>query len=137
MPSYDGVVSVAEDEIPVMVELYHDLIRLSASGQEIGNWRPDQCEISLVSDATYSIKAENEILSFVPDQPTLFAAAVKGNGADTTVGVDLTEQIALGQVPTEAIREAPPAKPLTMSLFFALCAVTFGLAVWALVNIIV
>ncbi len=32
--------------------------------------------------------------------------------------------------------EAPPPKPLTMGLFYALCVITAVLAIWSLITII-
>ncbi|HEX6301288.1 MAG TPA: hypothetical protein VF148_12545 [Acidimicrobiia bacterium] len=124
-----------ESEVPVMVELGDDHVRLSASGTEIGEWPSDECRIAHVTDSIYSITAEDETLQFVPNQPSLFAAAVDGNGPNPAPA---------GRAPAEAEREAtatgqreaPPPKPLTMGLFYALCLATAALAVWSLVSLI-
>lgn len=135
MAIYDGVVTIADDEIPVIVELDEDSVRLSASGKEIGQWPADKCSIDHLVDTTYSITAEDETIEFVPTQPDLFAAAV--NGASEHPAVPLPPEPDPDPAPTEdGIREAPPAKPLTMGLFYALCFVTAGLAVWSLISII-
>ena len=133
MPIYDGLVTMADTEIPVVVELDDLTIRLSASGTEIGEWTTEECRISHVEDTTYAISAENETLTFVPSQPTLFAAAVE-NGAAPTRPVRPTNDVAT-QGP-EQIIEAPPPGPVTRGLFYALCAVTMALGVWSLVSII-
>ena len=133
MSIHDGVVTVADDDIPVIVELDDERIRLSAAGTEIGEWRSDECQISLVSDSTYTIRAENETLRFTPNQPSIFAAAVNG-------AIHEPPDVNPGPVPepgpTDPVRVAPPAKPVTMGLFYALCAATVGLAVWSLISII-
>jgi hypothetical protein len=188
MPIYDGVVTVAEDDIPVLIELDDDIIRLSASGQEIGQWRTDECEISHAGDSTYNIRAENETLAFIPNEPSLFAAAVDGTGSrhrhladdgppepevqlesesqsepepqfepelqsepESQFEPELRFELGAEPVPdvgpvlpetpapeTEGDQtiQAPPPKPVTMGLFYALCVLTVALAAWALVSMI-
>jgi len=137
LPIYDGVVTLDESDIPVVVELGADHVRLSASGTEIGQWATNECHIAHVSDTTYTITAEDETLQFVPNQPGLFAAAVNGDSrhdtpaASPAVDMDTEE----GQ-PTSSDRVAPPPKPLTMGLFYTLCVATAALAVWSLISII-
>jgi hypothetical protein len=78
VPIYDGVVTLDQTDVPVIVELDDDYVRLSASGTEIGNWSSDECQIAHIGDTAYAIIAEDETLHFVPNQPGLFAAAVNG-----------------------------------------------------------
>lgn len=166
MPIYDGVVTLAQADIPVMVELEDGHVRLSASGREIGQWRTDECEIVQVEDGAYAINAENETLHFVPSQPTLFGAAVDEGRRrqeralahppgpvdepvpDTETEPDTErEPSAPGDEPAEAerdavfvaedgIAEAPPPRALTLALFYALCALTAVMGVWAIVAMI-
>lgn len=140
MAIYDGVVSVADDDIPVIVELDDEHIRLSASGTEIGQWRTADCQISHVSDTTYAIEAEDETLNFVPNQPGLFAAAVNGGIDDgqrnTEVPLPPEPEVEVEIPSSDGVREAPAPKPLTMGLFYALCAVTAGLAIWSFISIV-
>ncbi len=135
MATYDGVVTFADDDIPVIVELDEKRIRLSASGTEIGDWSAAECAISHVTETTYSITAENETLHFVPNQPGLFAAAVNG-GATAAVPVPPKEP---GQrlLAADGVTQAPPPKPMTMALFYALCVSTAALAIWSLISMIV
>lgn len=137
MPIYDGVVTLDESDVPVVVELGDDHVRLSASGTEIGEWPADECHIAHVTDTIYSITAEDETLRFVPNQPSLFAAAVNGGTKHAIPVVGSSPEADLEREPV-ATRdgEAPPPKPLTMALFYALCLVTAALAVWSLVNMI-
>lgn len=147
MPAYDGVVTVAEDDIPVIVELGDDVVRLSASGREIGEWRTGEYEIRHLGDSTFAIEAENEILEFVPTQPTVFAAAVNG-GLHRTEPVRGTPVDAQPSGASEPITptepalwpvagEAPPPKPTTMGLFYALCLATAGLGIWAILSLMI
>lgn len=140
MPIYDGVVTLDKSDVPVIVELGHDHVRLSASGTEIGQWPTNECHIAHVTDSIYSITAEDETLQFVPNQPSLFAAAVNGGGrqADPVAGPKEIQN----EIPTETEdpavgdREAPPPKPLTMGLFYSLCVATAALAIWSLISLI-
>ncbi len=131
---YDGVVTLADDDIPVIVELDDDHVRMSASGKEIGQWPADQITITHLADTTYTITAEDETLQFVPNQPSLFAAAVNGAGEKTRV--PSSPKPVSGDPTGDRVREAPPPRPLTMGLFYALCVTTAALAVWSLVSMI-
>jgi hypothetical protein len=136
MPIYDGVVTLDETDFPVIIELAGSHVRMSASGTEIGEWTSDECHISLLSDTVYAITAEDETLQFVPNQPTLFAAAVNGGLGN---GSQVAEPFGRPSPPdpaTVAWREAPPPKPLTRALFYALSLATVALAVWSLISIL-
>ena len=128
---YDGVVALSDNEVPVIIELNEETVRLSASGTEIGEWSTDECDITRSDNTTFLIHAEADVLPFTPTQPGAFAGAV--GLADEKAAIPLPpgaeSEAAL------ATMEAPPAKPLTMGLFYALCLVTVGLAVWALTSI--
>jgi hypothetical protein len=128
---YDGVVTLADDDIPVIVELDDEHLRLSASGTEIGEWATDDCHITHMGDTTYTITAEEETIRFVPNQPVLFAAAVNGGRGVPLVAMPPEPEPA----PAAGVREAPPATPLTMGLFYALCLATAALGVWSLITI--
>lgn len=161
MSIHDGIVTIAEDGIPVIIELDEDRVRLSASGREIGDWTSDECQITHVSDSTYSINAENETLEFVPSRPGVFAAAVNGEDRrapvtavarppgtlrriESEIGMEAEvepvpepEELNVGvQATAGDVSEAPPPQPLTLGLFYALCVSTAALAVWALTSIV-
>jgi hypothetical protein len=132
---YDGVVTIADDDIPVIVEIDDEHVRMSAAGTEIGEWATEECQIRHLAESTYSIQAENETLTFVPNQPSLFAVAVNGPAERPT-------HVALPPEPTpespsgpRGQREAPPPQPITMGLFYGLCVLTAALAIWSLISI--
>jgi hypothetical protein len=135
---YDGVVTLDESDIPVIIELDADQVRLSASGTEIGLWPVTDCHIAQVTDSVYAITAEDETLQFVPNQPTLFAAAINGGTGPNFPAADPEVELetAGDDFPVTGDGTAPPPKPLTIGLFYALCLVTAGLAVWSLISMI-
>ncbi|MGH3651241.1 MAG: hypothetical protein ACRDU9_11090 [Acidimicrobiia bacterium] len=135
MAIYDGVVTLAEDDVPVIVELDHERVRLSASGTEIGAWDTKDCQIRHVGEAKYSITAEDETIEFVPNQPGLFAAALNGYEVTQVTSPARHEQTT---PPAEGpgTAEVPPPKPVTLALFYALCVITAGLALWSLVSLL-
>jgi hypothetical protein len=137
LPMYDGVVTLDESDIPVIVELDANHVRLSASGTEIGLWSTTECHIAHVSDSIYAITAEDETLQFVPNQPRLFAAAVNGGPRnDPPLAIPSSDAGTEMERPASSDREAPPPKPLTMGLFYALCVATAALAVWSVISMI-
>ncbi len=136
MAIYDGVVTLADDQIPVIVELDDEHVRLSASGTEIGKWRRDECQIDTVDNTTYTITAEDETLEFAPNQPSLFAAELNGAPEEATETPVLHAKPGAEPDASGNDAEAPPPKPLTMVFFYALCLVTAVLAIWSLVAII-
>ena len=135
MPMYDGVVTIADDDIAVIVEIDDERVRMSAAGTEIGEWAAEECQIRHLDESTYSIRAENETLTFVPNQPSLFAVAVNG-------GSEQPSPVALPPEPkpekpagSPVEREAPAPRALTIGLFYALCVLTAALAIWSLISI--
>lgn len=145
MAIYDGVVTLSDSDVPVMVELGENTIRLSASGTEIGEWSTDDCDITRQDASTYLIHAEAETLPFTPHQPGAFAAAV--GLADLAATVPLapvpTSQVVVAEVEPATIvnhpvepGEVPSPQPITMGFFYGLSTLTLGLAIWALISIV-
>lgn len=136
---YDGVVTLAGDDIPVIIAIDSDHVRLSASGMEIGDWPASDCRITHLADSTFSITAENETLEFVPSRPSLFAAEVNGGQPVPWVGEkpEPEPQIpSIAESDEVAGSEAPPPSATTMVLFYGLCGLTAALALWALIDIV-
>lgn len=132
MPTYAGVVTFDDDNVKIVVGLEDDRVRLSAGATEIGDWPLEECSIAETGEGVFTITAENEALSFKPDSPADFAAAIRrshrtaepedgsGDGADAnTPGRDVSD-----------------AKPLTMGAFYVLCGVTVLLGLWALATLL-
>jgi len=132
------MVTLDKTDVPVIVELDEDYVRLSASGTEIGNWSADECQIAHIGDTAYAITAEDETLHFVPNQPGLFAAAVSGASREPVPPPADPAPTSAGPVThvADTSDDAPAPKPLTMGLFYALCVTTAALALWALVSLV-
>lgn len=127
---YDGVVNLSDHDVPVIIEIDEETVRLSASGAEVGTWPTDECDITRSDETTFLIHAEAETLPFVPTQPGAFAGAVglsDGKGA-----VPLPPDLERSAGPDEA----PAPKPLTVGLFYALALATGASGVWALATIV-
>ncbi len=127
---YDGVVNLSDNDVPVIIELDEESVRLSASGAEVGHWSLDECDITRSDETTFIIHAEAERLPFVPSQPGAFAGAV--GLADDKASVPRPPE---AEQESEA-EEAPAPQPLTVGLFYALVAATLASGVWALVSIV-
>ena len=133
VPHYDGVITIEGDNFPVTVELEDELIRLSSSGNEIGQWHVADCKITRIDDETFTITAEGEVLEFVPSEPRLFAAALNGDPEPTVAATPQAETSPTPADP-EPLTEAAPPRPLTMGLFYGLCVLTAALALWSLIS---
>jgi len=134
---YEGVVTIDEDDVQVILGLDGNKIRLSAGGLEIGEWSADECSIDSVGDGVFTITAENETLIFVPNNPTSFEAAMNGGGAPDEAPDGTVEQSTEPTVaPPGETDHIPDPKPVTMVVFYALAAITGVLGVWALIAIV-
>ena len=147
MPRYDGIVSLDHDVVQVIIDLDPDRVHLRAGDHEIGDWAAGECAIAALGDGAYSITAENQSLRFVPRNPRLFE---DGLNHGTGYGMSAPSQSdAAGhrvgrhtKTPPEAAAatgketEAPPPKPVTVALFYALAAATGALGIWALLSIV-
>lgn len=142
MSIHDGVVTLDNNDIQVILGVEEDSVRLSAGGVEIGEWSFEECTIDPAGEGKYNITAENEVLLFVPNDHGSFSAVINGSP---------TEIIDERTAPTEPrhakraedvrgesafrIEEAPEPKAVTLAAFYTLVIVTLGLGGWALVSL--
>jgi hypothetical protein len=137
VPIYDGIVTVDEDDVQVILGVDENKIRLSAGGLEIGEWSAEDCAIDSVGDGVFTITAENETLTFVPNNPTTFAAAMNdGSAPDEASGATMEESMEPAVVSPSEADQIPEPKPITMVVFYALAAITGVLGIWALITIV-
>ena len=137
MSIYDGVVTIDEDDVQVILGMDEDKIRLSAGGLEIGEWPAEDCLIDSAGDGVFTITAENETLTFVPNNPTTFSAAMNLGRVSAPVPVSPDTESTNAALPApEEPNQIPNPKPVTMVIFYALGAITGILGLWALISII-
>lgn len=129
MPLYDGVVSVNDGDIGVILDVAEDRIRLSAGGSEIGEWGAEECVIELVEDGVYRITAENESLRFVPNQPSLFAQAVGADEFESHAPARIVQELGSDQ-------RTPDEGRMTRILIWAAAIVAGFLGIWALASLL-
>jgi hypothetical protein len=127
---HHGAITLGTDPIDVVVGIDASRIRLESNGSEIGDWSNEECQIVPDSSGSYLIVAENEELPFLPDEPTEFAAALRG--FDSVEEITDTAPGARRIMDDEA---APSA--LTMVGFYLLAGVTSALGLWAVWSLVV
>ena len=137
MSIHDGVVTLEDDNVQVILGVDDDKIRLSAGGLEIGEWSSEDCSIDPAGDGVFTITAENETLTFVPNNPTTFNAAMNGgNLPETTTDQPVQESVEPVIITESEIDQIPDPKPATKAVFYALATVTGVLGIWALISIV-
>lgn len=152
MQIFDGVVTLADADVPVIVGLTDGSLRLSSNGEDIGEWVSGEFAVSRLDDGAFAIRAESDVLRFVPSEPDRFASSVNGQpGGASSADMPLLHGrheppqetplvssrplvVAEPVSPGTATPEAPGL--MTMVGFYGLVALTAGLGLWALFNMI-
>lgn len=140
MTIYDGVVNLDDQQVAVIVGFEEDGIRMSSGGAEIGEWPDGEYSIDHNGGGIYTITAESESLQFVPNNPSLFAAQLTGTISPLPAYSEPETEPNNAALDIEAPApidraEAPPPKPLTRVVFYALAGITATLGLWALVSL--
>jgi len=129
MTIFPGVISLDDSNIKVTVGLDDTTVTLVAGEVEIGEWSASECRIKESGEGSWVIEAEEEALSFLPDDPSGFALWLNGEAPSPQI----QPSPAGGSDP--AIEGAPP-KPSTLTAFYALSAFTSALGLWSLITLI-
>ncbi len=135
MPLFDGVVELDGEQIPVILGVEEDGIRLSSNGTEIGEWSQDEYRLEPHGTDTFVIAADDDALTFRPFRPDAFARSV-GIVRDKPVETKAHPATAASPHRGDGIQEAPPPKPLTRALFLTLAGTTAFVGIWALIQIL-
>lgn len=135
MPLFDGVVELDGEQIPVILGVEEDGIRLSSNGTEIGEWGRDEYRLEASGDDTFVIAADNDALTFRPFRPDAFARTV-GIVREAPAETRARPATATVTPAGDGVRQAPPPKPLTRALFLTLAGTTAFIGVWALIQMI-
>ena len=129
MTIFPGVVSLDDRDIKVTVGLDDTTVTLVAGEVEIGEWSSSECRIRENGEGSWMIEAEEESLSFLPDDPSGFALKLNGDASPPQI------QRSPVTGPDPAI-EGPAPKPSTVTAFYALVGLTAALGLWALITLI-
>jgi hypothetical protein len=127
MTTFPGVATLKEDNVPVMVGLDDDKITLVSGEVSIGEWLAGHYEVIDLGSGEFVIEAEDDSISFHPDDPNSFALGIQREPetpvADRSSG-------------TLEIKEGPPPKPATLAAFWVLAVITAALGIWATLSLL-
>jgi len=140
--TFDGSVTFGEDKVQVTIGLDRKKVSLVAGDVDIGEWSTSECIITDKGAGTFLIEAEDDTLSFVPEEPGRFAHSLEANGVPTaaTMAAPVEETTPVETADDDSgeemtIMEGPPPKMNTLIAFYALAVLTAALGIWAFVSL--
>ncbi len=138
MTTFPGTVAFEDDRVPVTVGIDIDKITLISGDVEIGEWPTAECTFVEKDDGSWVIEADDDSVFFLPDDPSRFAQGLVGHLIIDTESLKDTAAAATPDAENRVfdVAEGPPPKALTVVGFYALCAVTLALGIWALVSLV-
>ena len=128
MTTFPGVATLKEDNVPVMVGLDDEKITLVSGEVSIGEWLAGHYEVIDLGSGEFVIEAEDDSISFHPDDPGSFALGIQRE-PEAPVG----DERASG---THEVKEGPPPKPATLAAFWVLALITAALGIWATLSLL-
>jgi hypothetical protein len=131
MTRFPGVVTLNEDHVPVMVGLDDDRISMVAGEVSIGEWLSGEYVVIDLGEGTFVIEAEEDSISFLPDDPDGFARGIVHDQEPDVASVPEPSPVS----DTIVIKEGPPPQPSTVAAFYTLVAVTAALCIWAIISL--
>jgi hypothetical protein len=135
MTTFPGVAELNETNVPVIVGLDDERIRLVAGEVAIGEWPIGEYSIIDLGSGTFVIEAADDSIPFHPDDPGGFARGIAPTRIDVVSGTASSNGARANTSDTVDIREGPKPGVKTMVGFYALVAVTGGLGIWALISL--
>ena len=136
MSLFDGVISLNDAEVPVIVGLEETGIRMSSGGSEIGEWPVGEFSIDHDGQGVFTITAENESLRFIPNEPTSFAAGLRMEETPVNEAVvPEHEPDPIHEQPAAADDDVPEPRTITKLVFYAVAAGTAVMGMWALLSL--
>lgn len=137
MTTFPGVAKLNEANVPVVVGLDDERIRLVAGEVAIGEWPVGEYSIIDLGSGTFVIEADEDTIAFHPDDPGGFARGLAPTRIDVVSGSAASERPhSTVNADVVDIRESPRPGVKTMIGFYALAALTAALGVWALLSLI-
>jgi hypothetical protein len=130
MTTFAGVVTLNDDNVPVMVGLDDERITLVSGEVSIGEWLAGEYEVIDLGSGTFVIEADDDSIPFLPDDPGSFARGIHREPVLATIA-DRSRAM-----DTIEIKEGPPPKPATLVGFWVLVAVTTALGIWAAIGLL-
>jgi hypothetical protein len=125
MTTYAGVATVENDHVPVEIDLDAEKITLVSGEVSIREWPAGDYRVIDLGSGEFVIEADEDSISFLPDDPRSFAERVQNEATP-----------APGRTDTFEVRLGPPPKPLTLVGFWALAVVTAALGIWGLISLL-
>lgn len=138
MTTFPGTVTFEDDRVPVTVGIDIDKITLISGEIEIGEWPAAECTFLEKDDGSWVIEAEDDSVFFLPDDPRRFAQGLAGHliiDPDSMTDA-MSSTSAKPGAGSFTVPEGPAAKALTLVGFYALCAITAALGVWAFLSLL-
>ncbi|HSJ85476.1 MAG TPA: hypothetical protein VLA91_16870 [Acidimicrobiia bacterium] len=125
MTTFPGVVTLNDDNVPVMVGLDAERITLVSGEISIGEWLAGEYEVIDLGSGTFVIEADKDSIPFLPDDPGSFARGLHREPVPATVSDRSAPMDSI------EIKEGPPPKSATLVAFWLLVALTTALGIWA------
>jgi hypothetical protein len=133
LTEHHGVIDFGDNEVEVAISFNGSLLRLTSSGDEIGAWDRSDYSLTRSGDTTFVLRAENADLTFKPSSPDDFAEAASRGLNATAARPSHGRQTGRHR---KEIAGGPPAKPITLILFYLLAIGTLAMGAWALISIL-
>jgi hypothetical protein len=125
MTTFPGVVTLNDDNVPVMVGLDEERITLVSGEVSIGEWLAGEYEVIDLGSGTFMIEAEDDSIPFLPDDPGSFARGLYREPVPATVADQSRSMDSID------IKDGPPPQSATLVGFWLLVALTAALGIWA------
>jgi hypothetical protein len=133
LTEHHGVIDFGDNEVEVAISFNGSLLRLTSSGGEIGAWDRSNYSLTRSGKSTFVLHAENDDLTFKPSSPDEFAQAASRGLNDAALRPSHREKAGRHR---DRVGDGPPAKPITLILFYLLAIGTLAMGAWALMSIL-
>lgn len=130
MTTFPGVVTLDDDDVPVMVGLDDEKITLVSGEVSIGEWLAGEYEVIDLGSGTFVIEADDDSIPFLPDDPGSFARGLHREPVPATVADDSRSMDSI------EIKDGPPPRLATLVGFWLLVALTTALGIWAAIGLL-